>query len=368
MVRLVITGGLVFMGWLAYKALTVEKPPVGRVEGVRSLLSRADSAEAPFYCPSLYAEAETVYEEAMTAWKTENRRWFPLRKYRKVDSLAAIAEKRAKEAIHKAADARKSARTTLRKQIDTLRGEMKGFEPLFAGLPLDTATRGRHSRGKMLLNAAEIAFEKGDYAAGNAKGEEAVKLIEGAYGTAHGMLERYFEKLPEWRTQVAEAIAYSKKNRAYVVVVEKMPARCRLYYKGREQRAFHVEFGRNWIGDKRYEGDYATPEGAYRVVKRMQGAKTRYHKALLLDYPNEADRKRFQTDKKRGVLPQRARIGGMIELHGGGGKKANWTEGCVAFEDKDIDVLFKAVKEGTKVVIVGSTEELDIILKNNGNN
>ena len=52
----------------------------------------------------------------------------------------------------------------------------------------------------------------------------------------------------------------------------------------------------------------------------------------------------------------------MIEIHGNGGKGIDWTEGCVALTDKEMDVVFKIAKVGTPVTIVGSMVELENIV------
>jgi len=85
---------------------------------------------------------------------------------------------------------------------------------------------------------------------------------------------------------------------------------------------------------------------------------TRFYKALLLDYPNEDDRTRFTQNKKKGVLGTDAEIGGHIEIHGVGGKGADWTDGCIALKNKDMNVVFNLCPVGTKVVIVGSTRPI----------
>jgi lipoprotein-anchoring transpeptidase ErfK/SrfK len=53
----------------------------------------------------------------------------------------------------------------------------------------------------------------------------------------------------------------------------------------------------------------------------------------------------------------------MIEIHGNGGKGADWTAGCIALTDREMDSLFKIVKVGTPVTIVGSMHDLKYILK-----
>jgi murein L,D-transpeptidase YafK len=79
-----------------------------------------------------------------------------------------------------------------------------------------------------------------------------------------------------------------------------------------------------------------------------------YHKALLLDYPNADDRAEFALARRRGEMPMSAGIGGFIEIHGEGGRGRDWTRGCVALTNADMDELFARVPIGTPVTIVGS--------------
>ena len=102
---------------------------------------------------------------------------------------------------------------------------------------------------------------------------------------------------------------------------------------------------------KRRQGDRATPEGRYRIVAKK--SYSRFHRALLLDYPNAADRARFAAAQRRGEVPRDARIGGLIEIHGEGGRGQNWTDGCIALSNGDMDELYSRVSTGTRVTIVG---------------
>jgi murein L,D-transpeptidase YafK len=126
-----------------------------------------------------------------------------------------------------------------------------------------------------------------------------------------------------------------------------------LLAKGVPVRRYDAEIGANALGVKRRQGDRATPEGRYRIVKKKDRGQSTYHRALLLDYPNDQDRKRFAAAKRRGEIPRGAAIGGLIEIHGDGGRGQNWTEGCVALANPDMDDLFARVPVGTRVTIVG---------------
>ena len=68
-------------------------------------------------------------------------------------------------------------------------------------------------------------------------------------------------------------------------------------------------------------------------------------------------RKNSKQRLSKGSLPSSAKIGGLIEIHGNGGKGIDWTEGCIALTDTEMDIVFKTVKVGTPVTIVGSMVE-----------
>jgi murein L,D-transpeptidase YafK len=117
------------------------------------------------------------------------------------------------------------------------------------------------------------------------------------------------------------------------------------------------------MGDKRHQGDQATPEGYYKITEKKDGTGTKYYKALLLNYPNEDDLKRFNLEKKKGTLRKSTDIGGSIEIHGNGGKGIDWTNGCIALKDSDMDVVYRISQAGTIVTIVGSLKPLEEIIK-----
>jgi lipoprotein-anchoring transpeptidase ErfK/SrfK len=81
---------------------------------------------------------------------------------------------------------------------------------------------------------------------------------------------------------------------------------------------------------------------------------TRYYRALMLDYPNEEDMKRFRALKQQGLVPRRGGAGSNIEIHGDGGREQDWTQGCVALSNDDMDALVGFVQVGTPVTIVGT--------------
>ncbi len=122
--------------------------------------------------------------------------------------------------------------------------------------------------------------------------------------------------------------------------MDKFARELRLYYDGKLVNTFEAEFGKNWIGDKKYQGDQSTPEGKYMVTKKKENGNTGYYKALLINYPNDEDKEQFKINKQKGLISPGRGIGGLVEVHGGGGKGADWTEGCFSLSNRDMGKLY----------------------------
>lgn len=132
------------------------------------------------------------------------------------------------------------------------------------------------------------------------------------------------------------------------IVVDKSERTLRAYAAGTQVLAFDVALGRK-PRRKLCEGDNRTPEGVYRIVGHQPSA---YHRALRLSYPTPADRLRAGA---RGCPP-----GGDIMIHGlrnGLGwlgrlhTAVNWTRGCIAVTNEEIEILWSFVPDGTPVEI-----------------
>lgn len=132
------------------------------------------------------------------------------------------------------------------------------------------------------------------------------------------------------------------------IVVEKTMRRMTLWVGGMPVRTYDVALGANPVGHKERAGDNRTPEGLYRIDARNPNSK--YHLGLRVSYPNAQDVARA---KAQGVAP-----GGDIMLHGlpnGQGrvgtlhKAYDWTNGCVAVTDDEIEEIFGAVPVGTPI-------------------
>ena len=199
--------------------------------------------------------------------------------------------------------------------------------------------------------AATGAFEPATEAA-----ERALAFVEVIDEGADALHRRFADPtlLKQWRRWAKETIAASKRDGDAVIIVDKLRRRLELYHRGKRVATYRAELGANGLKPKRHAGDQATPEGTYRVVERKEGGNTLYHKALLIDYPNREDVARFRRARLAGTIPRRAGIGGLIEIHGDGGEGKDWTDGCVALRNADMDAVYKRTRNGTRVTIVGT--------------
>lgn len=132
--------------------------------------------------------------------------------------------------------------------------------------------------------------------------------------------------------------------------IDKRTRRLIVFANGQAVKSYRVSLGREPQGAKAREGDGRTPEGSYIIDYRK--ADSAYHRALHISFPGKKDRRRA---REFGVSP-----GGAIMIHGlpnGLGwigsfhRFYDWTEGCIAVTDEEIDELWRAVPYGTPVEI-----------------
>jgi murein L,D-transpeptidase YafK len=134
------------------------------------------------------------------------------------------------------------------------------------------------------------------------------------------------------------------------VVVVKSERTLTLLSQGKVLRTYRVALGGAPVGPKEQEGDHKTPEGHYILDRR--NAKSRFYKSLHVSYPDQQDR---QKAAQHGVS-----AGGDIMIHGlpngfgwlGAAHRAqDWTDGCVAVTDAEIDEIWELVPDGTRIEI-----------------
>jgi len=134
------------------------------------------------------------------------------------------------------------------------------------------------------------------------------------------------------------------------ILVEKSARKLSIFRGDEKLKSYRMALGRNPVGPKEQEGDMKTPEGIYKIDSR--NPQSDYHLALHVSYPSDEDSARAA---ERGV-----NAGFDIMIHGianGGGwigafhRLHDWTAGCVALTDEEIEELYRVTPDGTPIEI-----------------
>jgi murein L,D-transpeptidase YafK len=134
------------------------------------------------------------------------------------------------------------------------------------------------------------------------------------------------------------------------IIVEKSARTMKLMRGNEILKTYKVALSREPVGAKEREGDHRVPEGPY--VIDSKNSQSRFHLAWHISYPNAADRERARA---LGVRP-----GGDIEIHGLGSTygwlgslhlQSNWTDGCIAVTNSEIEEIWPLVPVGTPLEI-----------------
>jgi murein L,D-transpeptidase YafK len=171
--------------------------------------------------------------------------------------------------------------------------------------------------------------------------------------TSRQTLARQADEIVELRenAEALEAKVFALRTEpADWVLIEKKARRLTLFTKGEVIKTYKIALGGNPVGPKERQGDNKTPEGIYTIDSR--NGNSGYHLALHISYPNADDKRRA---RERGVAP-----GGDIMIHGiKNGFEAlglshaekDWTEGCIAVTNQEMEEIYRFVPNGTIVEI-----------------
>lgn len=145
------------------------------------------------------------------------------------------------------------------------------------------------------------------------------------------------------------------RTKTYSIVITKSRYELALYEGTEKKATFPAVFGTG-TGNKLFEGDKRTPEGTFYVISKSPHIK--WAKFILLDFPNQEDRARFEQNKGTGSIPSTSKIGGAIGIHGTWDHEdfvvdqyKNWTDGCISLKNEDVNRLYRFIKPGTQVII-----------------
>ena len=343
----------VFCGGITWLWIKRDFPPVQSLLDVRMALNQARSTSDEVPARPLLDSVEQNLGDAQRAVEQEYRKPDLLRRYDLARYHLDRARKICTEAVAAAQEARQNAAVDGGRRVTLLRRSSATTRRLVERLNLRGDALVSLSSADAFIKAADTRLMDQEAIDARELLDRAEAEIDEASVQLQARLTRFLERRHEWNELVRETLAASARTNEPMVLIDKLNQECHILRHGRVVETFPVEMGNSWMERKLTEGDRATPEGCYQVSALKGNGNSRFYKAALLNYPNQTDRSRFVKAKRTGQISRGARIGGLIEIHGEGGRGNNWTAGCVSLANADMDRLMSFLRAGTSVTIVG---------------
>ena len=324
--------------------------PVVVFNNAKAALDRAVTAGAVRHANATYCAADSALRAGQMEMAYQNGRLALLRDYETADAYLSSAVKLATDAKAQSEARIHSLDSLARYQCTDLSHELSLCREAIDGTLVNFSAERYWATAELALKASWVMIGRCEY-------EEAMKSTEKGKKALKQVVEALAEavnnekgKIEVWRSWVSETVSASLANNNHALIVDKSAHKAYLVHGGKVIHTYRCELGWNSAEQKYFQGDGATPEGRYTVTSVKRSSK--YYHALLLNYPNDLDRRRFSENKRKGVISKYAKIGALIEIHGSGGRGEDWTDGCIALANKDMDHLFKYATVGTPVTIV----------------
>jgi hypothetical protein len=329
--------------------------PVSLKYETKNAIESARRGSAGVYAREILDKAEESYRLGVRAMDEQAARWGASRDYDLALVHFQTALRRARLSSEVAHAREDDLRQRTRSLFRTADRSIANLDFFFTYLTPRTHARSELMHARVLYEEAQALERRGDLAPALDRAESATQEMANLSDRLAGILDRYTtsDRVDTYRRWVQDTIAQSAAYGSRAILVDKLRHTLTLLQGGRPLRTYRADMGLGGAQDKAVAGDKATPEGRYKIIEKRANGQTRWYKALLLNYPNDEDQAQFAAAKRRGQISSRARIGNLIEIHGQGGRYQDWTDGCVALQNGDIDELFGLVSVGTPVTIVG---------------
>lgn len=336
----------------------VETVPEELVEAVESIDRDLFTLRAADLTPEAYSKFSRQWialrgriesEENIVRWPWEDNELETELEALQAEGTHLVAEVNSRLQAQRTAAEAKLAKVEQRlRLLNTKVGDI-GSRVVLGEHPLET---------ELLVKQARHYLEQGQFDYANQASERASQNLFKQTALLTNELGRYADDdlIAAWRESARRTIDWSRKNRAHAIVISKADRVLTIYKSGRKVLTYPIRLGSKGIRAKQYYGDGATPEGEYRIQRKRGPGQTPYFRALILDYPNAEDRRRFEEAQQAGLIPKNRQMPGLIQLHGIAQGITDQPYGSIVLDNPQIAVLFAQVAVGTPVNIVGALE------------
>jgi hypothetical protein len=334
----------------------VETVPDELVEAIESLDRDLVTLRAADISPEGYRKFNRQWialrtrvqsEENIVRWPWENNELETELESLQVEGTELVADVNTRLQAQRASVESKLAKVEQKLRLLNTRVGDIGSRVMLGEHPVET---------ELLVRQARIFLEQGQFEQAVQASDRAGEILLTQTTLLTNELGRYADDdlIAAWRESAQRTIDWTRSHRAQAIVISKADRVLSLYKNGRKVLAYPIRLGSRGIRAKQHYGDGATPEGEYRIHRKRGSGQTPYFRALLLDYPNADDRRRFQEAQKAGLIPRSQPMPGLIQLHGTAQGITDQPFGSVLLDNPHIAKLFDQVSVGTPVTIVGA--------------
>lgn len=336
----------------------VETVPEELVEAIESIDRDLGTLRASTITPEAYSKFSRQWmtlkgrvrsEENIVRWPWEDNELETELEALQAEGTQLIAEVNSQLLAQRTAAETKLAKVEQRLRLLNTRVGDIGSRVVLGEHPLET---------ELLVKQARHYLEEGQFEYANQASDRAGKILLTQTALLTNELGRYADDdlIAAWRDSAQRTIDWSRKNRTHAIVISKADRVLTVYKSGRKILTYPIRLGSRGIRAKQHYGDGATPEGEYRIQRKRGPGQTPYFRALILDYPNADDRRRFEAAQQAGLIPKNRQMPGLIQLHGMAQGITDQPYGSIVMDNPQIAVLFDQVAVGTPVNIVGALE------------
>ncbi len=336
----------------------VETVPEELVEAIESIDRDLGTLRASTITPEAYSKFSRQWmalrgrvrsEENIVRWPWEDNELETELEALQAEGTQLIAEVNSQILAQRTGAEAKLAKVEQRLRLLNTRVGDIGSRVVLGEHPLET---------ELLVKQARHYLEQGQFEYANQASERAGKILLTQTALLTNELGRYADDdlIAAWRESAQRTIDWSRKHRAHAIVISKADRVLTVYKSGRKILTYPIRLGSRGIRAKQHYGDGATPEGEYRIQRKRGPGQTPFFRALILDYPNAEDRRRFADAQQAGLIPKTRQMPGLIELHGIAQGITDQPYGSIVLDNPQIAVLFDQVAVGTPVNIVGALE------------
>ncbi|MFH2037586.1 MAG: L,D-transpeptidase family protein [Candidatus Zixiibacteriota bacterium] len=354
-IRIIISSAVLIFMVIAGLTTTkyLRNPPTETLKNAYQSISKAEAAGANKYAYEILSEAKKMLSSGEKKMLDESRWWSPMGSYHVAESLLMVAIVRAEEASGKAKVSQTDISRKTKKRLNKINADLADWGRRFSNNLTSLDSRKMYAKISTIAEIAQNLISQNQPATAELFINQADSLL-GRLSLKQKLYEsKNASATSEGKLWITETILESKRTGKTAIIIDKSAHKLFVFKAGEMATSYPCALGYNSAHQKLKAGDGATPEGKYHVnqVKHV----SKYYKALLLNYPNQSDRFRFDKNMRNGALDVDSQIGGLIEIHGGGITDSDWTDGCIALENKHLDLLLKNVGVGTPVTIVYSS-------------